>query len=544
MAVLVAHAFLKLAGLYIKKVIPNKYGLEVSDSFAVCYDAVLGSAFFVGEQCIEPAYLPVFSAAWKKDGEERAWKFTSTLFNLQFVILLAIVAAMMLCPEAILSLATRWKSSGEGEAAAEHAQKALRFDIATGMLCYIAPGLLGMSLASLTYAVLNGYKEFFFAAFGDAVLKLCILGGALLGAFIGARAPDNTIANWRWVAAGAVAGGTLKLATHLFALGFQRVRKYQISSFDLRDPYLRDFAILILPLLAGILLARVRDLMMTNVLTQAPGVPTFFSNGRVIVDSISFLVPYTLSIALLPFFCDIAARDDRQRLGEVLTRIIRVLVWFFVPLCVVLAAASFPVSMLVFSGKKINAEGGAHIALVLKLFCIQLPFLAIEIMSNQAFFSTRRMIAPTVAGLVFSILSALAAQMLITGGESTSHILLVVALCYVVSRVLKAVLLIALLKWTVPVLPFKTSIGYFVQVTLAGCASAAAAWGAQYACEHPLAAILRKLPEFASFALESVLIGLAGAAVYLAVSLALRMEEPRLCVEWTREKLRQRKARA
>jgi len=53
-----------------------------------------------------------------------------------------------------------------------------------------------------------------------------------------------------------------------------------------------------------------------NVLTTKEGLPTYFKMGRDIIGGIGFLIPYTLSIALLPFFCDLSHRDDRQQLGK------------------------------------------------------------------------------------------------------------------------------------------------------------------------------------------------------------------------------------
>jgi putative peptidoglycan lipid II flippase len=494
---------------------------------------VLGTAFFVGEQCMEPAYLPVFARAFKKDGEARAWQFTSVLFNLQFFILLLIIVSMILFPTEMISLTTQWNKGELGDDA-----KAERMGMAVQMLPYIAPGLLGMSLASLTYGVLNGYKEFFFAAFGDAVLKLAILGGALLGSALGKS-------DWRFVAAGAVAGGTLKFFTHLLALGFKRLRNYRLS-FNLSDEYLRDFFMLIVPLLAGIFLSRGRDVVMVNVLTSQEGLPTYFGMGRSIVDLFSFLVPYTLSIALLPFFCDISARDDRQHLGEVLTMIIRMLVWMFVPLCIVLSAAALPICLLAFRGKTIGPTEAGYAALVLKFFCIQLPFQAIEMMTMQAFFSSRRMIAPTVAGLAFSLIAPAIAYHLVINGKMTdsAQILTIVALCYVLSRVLKALVLVSLLKWTVPVLPAAQSIAYLGRLAIAGAGSAAAAWGAQLAVNGPLKGVIKALPGApVRNAAEAIVIGAAGAAVYLALSLALRMEEPALCLQWTKEKLKRRKSK-
>src|SRR5207248_2162532 len=134
-----------------------------------------------------------------------------------------------------------------------------------------------------------------------------------------------------------------KLATHLFALGRKRLRHY-VFSFDLTNPDVKAFVLLVLPLLAGILVSRWRDAVLVNVQTTQPNMPTYFDLGTTLIGSISLMVQYTLSIALLPFFCDLAAHNDHRELGEVLTKIIRMLVWFFVPVALIIAAAAKPVS--------------------------------------------------------------------------------------------------------------------------------------------------------------------------------------------------------
>lgn len=291
----------------------------------------------------------------------------------------------------------------------------------------------------------------------------------------------------------------------------------------------------------------VRDVMMKRLQTVVPGLPGYFKLGRGVVDSVGFLIPFSLSIALLPFFCDIAARNDRAQLGRLLTQTIRMVVWFFVPVCVVLAVAALPLCLLCYEGKKIGPVEAGYVALVLQLFCLQLPFLAIEMLANQAFFSSRRMIAPTVVGAALSLLAPAVAYQLIVGGQMTgiTQILIVISLCLVLARVLKAFILIGLLKWTVPVLPLGETVSYALRLLVAGGGAAAAALGAQWLYAGPLH-FLEKVLHSARLgnACETTLIGLAGMAAYLALSWLLKLEEPRLCWQWLQEKRRRRQAKA
>jgi multisubunit Na+/H+ antiporter MnhB subunit len=111
-------------------------------------------------------------------------------------------------------------------------------------------------------------------------------------------------------------------------------------------------------------------------------------------------------------------------------------------------------------------------------------------------------------------------------------------------RVIKCFILVGLLKRTVPVLPLGETAGYLLRVLVAGGGAAAAALAMRWAYHGPLAFLDRALHSGRlSHLAEAILIGLAGALVYLAISLVLRMDEPRQCWHWTREKLRRRGAK-
>lgn len=538
MAVLLASLVIKLVGFVIKTVVANEYGLAVSDAFSVVNGTVLGTAFALGENCLGPAFMPVFAGAREKDGEARAWRYASVLFNLQFLILLAIIAGLMLFPAQIVALFTQWDT----DAAAGNAAAAERRGLAEAMLPYLAPALLGMSLASLTYWVLIAYKRFFFAAFGDALLRISVLTGAGVGALLGVAAGPGA---WRFIIIGAVAGGTLKLVLHIVVLGRERLRMYRLS-LNLADVHLRAFFLLVLPLLVGIFVSQWRDAVVRNAITSAEGLPTLFDMGKGVADSIGFLIPLSLSIALLPYFCDMAARNDRVQLGRVLTQTIRMLVWFFVPLAIVLAAAAHPTCMTLYRGKIIGPATAAMAGMVLQFYCIQLPFLATEMMLNQAFFSSRRMVAPTAAGIVLSLIASAIAYFAVVQGNVTgpTQILLIVCTTLVSMRIIKCFILIGLLKRTVPVLPLGETAGYLLRVLVAGGGAAAAALGMRWLYHGPLVFLDKALRSGRMSNLtEAVLIGLAGVLAYLAISLVLRMDEPQQCWHWTREKLRRRGAK-
>ena len=618
--VLLAHVCVRASGYICLYWIANKYSRPVSDVFNIIWESVLTTAFLIGEQCLGPAYLPVFTSAREKDGEARAWHFTSVLFNAQAVILCVVIALMMMFPRQILRVLTKWdthvvqlttkqgtefdadvhdsgpngfnltpikiapaellsneirlaptrkvdddekrESSGEQTITAlfvpreaiQHPEKIdtelndrrERFELASKMLPYSALGLLGMSLASLTYMLLNAYKEFFWAAFGDAAIKIAIFVGAIAGTVVGKG-------DWRYIGAGVVLGGTAKLLTHVLALNWTRLKQYRLT-FNLTDPYVKAFILLVLPLLAGIFISRVRDSVIQYVLTAKPNLPTYYKLGRTIAGGVNSLIPYALSIALLPYFCDISARNDNEQLGAVLTRVIRILVWLFVPLSIIMAASALPICLAVYSGENIQLKDTQLTAVIVQIFCLQMTFEAVEMMVMQAFFSSRRVIAPTIAGLVFSGLTAAAAYVLVDRGfvHEPYSILISVALCLVVARILKVIVLVAMLKWTVPVLPWQETLVFVMRTGVAAAITACVAWAVALGLGRVAPAMLAHvvhhavdgkptLLERAYHGGEVAVISALGLAIYLVLSLALKMEEPREFWQWTKEKLRRRK---
>ena len=75
-------------------------------------------------------------------------------------------------------------------------------------------------------------------------------------------------------------------------------------------------ALLAIPLLAGILIAKVRDQVNDVYVLSAldeSGLMQANSMGRKLQSTLLYLVPYTLSIAVFPFFCELV---DRDSLGE------------------------------------------------------------------------------------------------------------------------------------------------------------------------------------------------------------------------------------
>src|SRR5204862_7425190 len=102
----------------------------------------------------------------------------------------------------------------------------------------------------------------------------------------------------------------------------------------------------------------------------------------------------------------------------------------------------------------------------------------------------------------------------------------------IIARALKSILLVGMLRSSVPVLPAAETLAFVVRIILAGCISGAAAY-----------ATLKLIPGKAWIhqVVKCGAVGAVALGAFVAMSLLLRLPEPRLCLQWSREKLNRRR---
>lgn len=484
-SIFVAHLMAKAMGLVQARIIGEYYGFgAVNDVFGFAFTGVIWSLFLIGEESLGPAFLPVFMEAKKKDSERAAWRFTSLLLNLQILILFAVVTLLMLFPTQTIDWFTRFNPKD-----VEKVGELNRFQLANYFLVWMAPSLIGLSIGSLTYMVLNGYKKFFWPAFADAALKIALV----LGIVVGRRAGLDEAA----LVIGVLAAGMTKLLVHLCALR-GKLGLYQFT-MDLRDPHFKKLCILIAPLLIGILYAKARDYFNDVYVISSLKTGLLSANlyGKKIFTTLGYLVPYSVSIAMFPFLCELVDRKDLNALADFLTRAARMLLMVFFPITVVFMLLSTPLAQVLFQTGKVTAEDAVLVGHINACYILVLPLYALEYVFMQAYFSTRRTVAVTIIGMVFSTLSMGVSYfgVLVYGLQGAAAVMLV-ALGYTLSRWLKTLTLIGVLKiGGLRVLPFVPTIVFMFRVLLLTTICAAATQGSLMVIDRVLPAEEKSAPD-------------------------------------------------
>ncbi len=523
-AVGVAHILFKVIGV-IQSIAAGCYldDRTFDTVYAFAFEGCIFSLFLIGEESIGPAFLPIFMRELDTKDESDAWNFANVILSVQFLVLIAVMALIMFLPDGVIRFVTFWNMS-------DHPEK---YALARDSLVWLAPSLICLSLGTTTYMLLNGYKRFFLAALGDATWKLCTLVAIVVGMGLFGF-------GYRCVIFGLLLGSAGKLATHL--LGLRHELHLIRPSFSLSNPAVKRMAWLIAPLICGILLAKARDIF-NNVTVlsylDTDGLIKANSFGRKLHQTIGWLVPYALSIAMFPFFCELVDKGDKKKFAEVLTGSARMLTSIFLPFALVCVVLARPTSFLLLHGGKFGAETVEWTAVSMSCYVLVLPAYALEYLLMQAFFANRRMISVTIVGAIFSAMSiAISYIGIIVYGARGIAALMVIAVGYTVSRTAKAATLVALLKRSLPIFPAIPTLIFLLRVTVVSIMTAASS---KIACTV-FETLVSPAPDKMILLAKLASAGLATAVTFVLASKLMRVEEPFQMLTWAIERVKAKKA--
>ena len=466
--------------------------------FQLLAGATLGSAF-----------IPVFARIHRRAGPDAAWALASNALT----IVLAATAALCLAALALAPLLVPLFAPGLGEdigRGEELTAEAVRLT----RIMLLSPLLLAVS--GMITGVLNARQQFLLPALAPMLYNLGIIAGAL--ALTGRWGVDWGVGG---LAAGVVAGSAAHLLIQLPGLAREGMR-YRWR-FDFDDGPTREVARLMGPRVIGLAAAQVNFAVTT----------TFFASrvGASAISNLTFawlianlpvaLFGMALATAAFPRLAQQAADTDARALVETVSRVLRTVLFLSVPAALGLALLREPATTVLLERGAFGAGDSAVTAAALGFFCLGIvPQAAVEIHSRgfYALGDTRTPVILTVGAVVVNIiLSALLWERFGVEG---------LAAALAISSWLEWIFL----YWLYALRTGSTGAALrdlhaIARIALAGAAMALF-----------LGVVLPAIDErgVAASWVTTLAGALAGGAVYLAVSLLLRVRE----VEDARDRLR------
>ena len=537
--IFIFQVFWKFGGFIVKTLILREFGTEelshVFDAYMFAESTVIWTLYVVFDKFIFPTFIPLFTEERELRGEAEAWRFANSFVNLLMLMLLGAVAACMVwAPQVVDFIAHQWMLEHP-----ETGREAVRF-------CrWMLPALFFVALGSFTHALLNAHKRFAHAQAGMGMHRF-VHAAIFIVAFKVFGAPAI------WAALAFALAAPAKLITHFFGLK-EKLRNYrpavphwrqiyrpalrwiveyvvavglvtgyvaiQTAPVDRPSParialvtavlffsirgliswvllrrraektLMQKLYLLGYPVLMGVLIARLRDLVQDSYAThlEESGFFGAIKYAKSVGELPMALIPLALSFAMFPFLCDMFTKQNLADLSNVVGRAIKMIVLFFLPLTIVVVILRLPVIELLASNK-VKPELIGATALALALYSLSFIFYASEMVLMQTFFSVQNTWLPTLIGaaasfaqigflyVAFNVLEGpdSAAKAWLSGAGLTPFVM--VALAYPLSRALKNVILGAALHVHLKLFRLRDCASFAPQVALLSAVTGLATW--------------------------------------------------------------------
>lgn len=295
-----------------------------ADAFFVAFRIPNMQRRVLGEGAVTAAFIPVFSEYLNLKSEEEAWKLTSNLFTILFVLLLGVSLGLILfAPYVITFLAPGF------------IDEPAKFELTVRLTRWMAPFLICIGLAALCMGILNTRKVFALPAAAPILLNISMIGAALL---ISPYMEQPIFG----LAIGVLVGGALQLLVQLPAV-VRRGLKFTFS-LNWKHPGIVKMCKLMAPAILGLAVYEINIMVDTILASLLPGGSiSYLYYGNRLVQLPLGVFGVALGIAILPMLSGQAARQEYSELKKTLSFGIRLVLFLTIPATVGLILLRFPI---------------------------------------------------------------------------------------------------------------------------------------------------------------------------------------------------------
>lgn len=328
---------------------------------------------------INSALIPVLSDYAAPERRSELWQLLSLLLSVGTVVVSGfVVLGELLTPQLI------WLSAGGLPLADQQ--------LATRLLRVMLPGVLFLSLASVLSGALYALNRFALPALTAAVFNVALVIVAL--AF-----------GDRWgvysMAVGLLVGSVLQVLLQLPGLRDARLRLV----FGLAHPALRRIGRLYLPILAGLAVDKLAELLSYRLASHTgPASPSWMTYSATIIQFPLGLVGTAISIAILPTLSRQANNGQSERFMATLGQGLRLVIALTVPATIGLWVLSTPIVKLVFEHGDFTPTDTLATVGALRFHLLGLTFAAVDQPLIFAFYARKDTWTPALVGVVTVLL--------------------------------------------------------------------------------------------------------------------------------------------
>jgi putative peptidoglycan lipid II flippase len=332
-----------------------------------------------GEGALSSAFVPVFMASRRTDGEAAAWLLARRVATLVGGFLVFVVAFGI----AAMGLALRWPGLGESAAAV--------LPLARVMLPYV----FFICMAALGMAVLNSYNKFSVSAFTPALLNVTWILAILFIIPLVRGGPARQIHALAWTVfvAGAV------------QLGYQMPALFRVGwrpgvDVDWRDPRVKKVFMLMGPSALGLAVNQINVMVNSLIaLWAGPWAPSALFYAERLIYFPQGILATSLGTVLLPVLSDLAAQRKHGQMREAIHHGVRTLLFVMTPAAVGLYVLAGPIVQMLLERGAFDAQSTVLTARALKFYAPGLMVFCLAKVFVPAFYALQDTRTPVKIGL-------------------------------------------------------------------------------------------------------------------------------------------------
>ncbi len=335
----------------------------------------------VADSALSGAFVPVFSELLEKGERVRAWRVASTILWLILLITAAMTALFVLIAPFVVGL---FGNPG-GD-----------LDLAVALSRLLFPIVVLLGLSGVVVGILNSYDHFTVPALTPVAWNLVII----LGLAIGVPSADGDEAELYWYAGSIVVATFVQL---LLPVPWLRGLDGRLRlAFDWRDPAVRKFLTLMLPVTLALGLININTLIGMAFASRLID-PELAPRAIDLAFRLYMLPQGIFSVAvatvLFPTLSRLAARSDMRGFGQTLDTGLRQIAFLLIPAGVVSAVLAEPIVRLVYERGAFTPDQTPVVAGALAAFSIGLVFNGWMLMLNRAYYGLQSNWVPTLVAL-------------------------------------------------------------------------------------------------------------------------------------------------
>lgn len=331
----------------------------------------------LGEGSLGTVFIPLYKEKMKKDGLEKANDFIFSVTNLiiNFTLIIAFISFFFSNP--ILKYLIGFNDDK-------------RFIIANNLLKIMAFYVVFIALSGIAASVLNNYKKFYISTLTGVIFNITII----IGIFI-----SNKTIGIYGLGFSFLLSGFFQMIIQLPSF-FMIVKRYKFL-INLKDPYVKEFFLLMIPTLIGIFAYQINEIVDTNF-------AAYLKVGTISAINYAsrlYLLPVgifavSLSVVIFPNLSSAVVKNDKNREKLLFTRGLNLLCFLIIPSIFGLFFYSEQIVKLLFGYGKFDKNSIILTSEILKCYSLGLLFFSTNHLLTREHYVHKNRYTPVIASFI------------------------------------------------------------------------------------------------------------------------------------------------